>query len=154
MNKIINFSKLKKISGIKNKIILTSGCFDIFHAGHASYLREAKEKIEGTLVVAVNSDKSIKEIKGKNRPINNLKSRLTVLNSIEYIDYIIVFDEKTPEKVLLKLKPNIFFKGGDYKNSKNNNFFKKLKKNNCKLILLSQYKNLSSTKILKKINTK
>ena len=64
MNKIINFSKLK-ISVIKNKIILTSGCFDIFHAGHASYLREAKAKIEGTLVVAVNSDKSIKEIKGK-----------------------------------------------------------------------------------------
>ena len=94
-------------------IALTNGCFDILHAGHVGYLRQAAG--EGNLlVVAVNSDRSIGRIKGRDRPVNRLADRLMVLSELESIDYLIVFEEDTPMKLIRAIGPNVLVKGGDY----------------------------------------
>lgn len=95
-------------------IVFTNGCFDIIHAGHIDLLQKAKK--EGNiLVVGLNSDESIKRIKGNNRPINSLDLRIQMLSAIQYVDYIIVFNEDTPIKIIEAIKPNVLVKGGDYK---------------------------------------
>lgn len=96
------------------KIVFTNGCFDILHVGHTSYLTEAK-KYGDILIVGVNSDESVKKLKGKDRPINSQEDRCYVLNSLKSVDYTVIFEEQTPEKLLEILKPDIHVKGGDYK---------------------------------------
>lgn len=117
-DKIISKSNLKNvINNLKKdnkKIVMTNGCFDILHPGHISYLFEAK-KLGHILIVAVNSDSSVKKLKGKDRPINGLISRMQVLSGLGIIDYVISFDEKTPLSLYKYLLPNIIVKGGDYK---------------------------------------
>lgn len=95
------------------KIVFTNGCFDILHAGHVMLLQMAK-KLGDYLIVAVNSDESIRKIKGSNRPINNLDHRMTVLASLGVVDWVIPFDDDTPEPLLRQLQPDILAKGGDY----------------------------------------
>ena len=107
--KVINFWKEKK-----EKIGFTNGCFDYLHPGHVSLFKQAKKKCS-KLIVAINSDKSIKNNKGPLRPKQKLNIRLQVLNSIPYIDLIIVFSEKTPIEIIKKIKPNLLVKGSDYK---------------------------------------
>lgn len=110
--KLVDFSYLKKCR--KNrKLVFTNGCFDIIHAGHVSLLKRAKTYGD-ILVVAVNSDSSIKRLKGERRPINNLKDRISVLSAISCIDYILVFDEDTPESLIEEIIPDVLIKGGDY----------------------------------------
>lgn len=107
----------KNISIIKDvgkKIVLTNGCFDILHYGHLSLFEEAKKKGD-ILIVALNSDKSVKTNKGDTRPINNLHYRMKQLSVIECIDFIIVFDEKTPINIVKLIQPDVLIKGGDYK---------------------------------------
>ncbi len=118
-NKIFyNWQKLKTIieSYKQNgKIIgFTNGCFDIIHKGHITYLFQAKEYCD-ILVVGVNTDESIRRIKGIKKPINSLEDRIIVLSAIEAVDFVTVFDEDTPENLIEYLKPDIYFKGGDYK---------------------------------------
>ena len=96
-----------------DKIVFTNGCFDILHSGHVLYLEEAKKQGD-TLIVAINSDSSVMKLKGKNRPINSIEDRTKVLAALESINYVIIFDELTPEKVIKKIKPDILVKGGDY----------------------------------------
>ena len=96
------------------KIVFTNGCFDILHAGHIQYLQRAA-MMGDHLIVAVNSDASVKKLKGDERPINNLKSRMEVLASLRCVDYVIDFDEETPAKLIAELKPDFLVKGGDYK---------------------------------------
>lgn len=96
------------------KIVFTNGCFDILHAGHIQYLQQAA-MMGDHLIVAVNSDASVKKLKGDERPINNLKSRMEVLASLRCVDYVIDFDEETPAKLIAELKPDFLVKGGDYK---------------------------------------
>lgn len=94
-------------------IVFTNGCFDIIHAGHVGYLEEAR-KLGSRLVVAVNSDASVKRLKGDGRPINNLERRMAVLAGLESVDWVVYFDEDTPERLLQSVKPDILVKGGDY----------------------------------------
>lgn len=95
------------------KIIFTNGCFDILHLGHLEYLKEAK-KLGDILFIGLNSDKSIKLIKGKNRPINNQEFRWELLNSLKFVDFVEFFDEETPYQLIKAVKPQILVKGGDY----------------------------------------
>ncbi len=95
------------------EIAFTNGCFDILHAGHVSYLRAAAEQGD-LLVVAVNSDRSIRKLKGKDRPVNHEADRVSVLSALESVDYLVIFDTDTPKPLLRKLKPDVLVKGDEY----------------------------------------
>jgi D-beta-D-heptose 7-phosphate kinase/D-beta-D-heptose 1-phosphate adenosyltransferase len=97
----------------KGKIVFTNGCFDIIHIGHLRYLKECK-KYGSKLIIGINTDESIKRLKGKNRPINTLNDRISFLKELEIADEIIPFSEDTPENLLKKIKPDYMIKGGDY----------------------------------------
>jgi D-beta-D-heptose 7-phosphate kinase/D-beta-D-heptose 1-phosphate adenosyltransferase len=95
------------------KIVFTNGCFDLLHPGHVGYLEEAR-KLGDRLVVAVNSDASVKALKGEGRPIQNAENRMTVLSKLEAVDWVVCFDDATPERLLKLLQPDVLAKGGDY----------------------------------------
>ncbi|NOQ37230.1 MAG: bifunctional D-glycero-beta-D-manno-heptose-7-phosphate kinase/D-glycero-beta-D-manno-heptose 1-phosphate adenylyltransferase HldE [Methylococcaceae bacterium] len=95
------------------KIVLTNGCFDILHIGHVSYLKQAKA-LGDRLVVLVNSDESVKRLKGETRPINNVSQRMEMLAALECVDWVMPFSEDTPQQVISQLLPDILVKGGDY----------------------------------------
>lgn len=99
------------------RIVFTNGCFDLIHFGHVQYLQEAKKKGD-ILIVAVNSDSSIKKIKGKNRPIVGEKYRLGVIAGLECVDYVVKFSEDTPLKLIKFLKPDVLVKGADWAKEK------------------------------------
>ena len=132
----------------KNNIIFTNGVFDLIHIGHIKLLKSVKN-LGNKLIVGINSDKSVKRIKGTERPINNQKSRKLILESIRFVDKVVIFNEMNPSKVIRKIKPNIVVKGGDYtaKFIRNNDSIPK--KINVKIIKLK--KGYSSTNIIKKI---
>lgn len=94
-------------------VVMTNGCFDILHAGHVSYLRQAKD-LGDRLIVAVNSDESVQQLKGEGRPVNGLSSRMAVLAGLESVDWVVSFSEDTPERLVCSVLPNIMVKGGDY----------------------------------------
>lgn len=94
-------------------VVLANGCFDLFHAGHIRYLRAAKSKGD-ILVVAINSDRSVRRLKGKGRPILPEGERAEILSSFSFVDYVTIFGESMVTKVLLALKPDIHVKGSDY----------------------------------------
>ena len=96
-----------------HKIVFTNGCFDLIHAGHVAYLAEAKQ-LGDVLVVAVNSDEQVRQLKGEGRPVCNEPQRLEVLSALQFVDYVIVFGEPTPHEILRRLKPDLLVKGGDY----------------------------------------
>ena len=116
-NKTIDEIQLKEI--IKNnrrkglKTVMTNGCFDILHTGHTRYLNEAKN-LGYQLVVAVNTDSSIKKLKGSSRPINSLNTRMEMLSQLSSVDWVISFDDETPEKIYSLVLPDILVKAGDY----------------------------------------
>ncbi len=134
------------------KIIMTNGCFDIIHPGHIHLLSESK-KLGDTLIVAVNSDKSVKELKGNNRPINNQNDRLYVLSGLESVDYVILFDDITPEKLICTILPDILVKGSDYK-GKEIAGKDCLDKNGKKIILVDILPEKSTTNIIDQISEK
>lgn len=103
--------KLKKEG---KKIVFTNGCFDILHVGHMKYLEEAKS-FGDYLFVGVNSDESVRRLKGPTRPINNEQDRAELLAGLKSVDYTVVFTEDTPVELIEELKPSIHIKGGDYK---------------------------------------
>ncbi|MCD4795724.1 MAG: D-glycero-beta-D-manno-heptose 1-phosphate adenylyltransferase [Candidatus Cloacimonetes bacterium] len=96
------------------KIVFTNGCFDILHAGHIKYLQEAKE-LGDILIIGLNSDDSIKRLKGKERPINSQTDRAVVLGGLSSVDYVVIFQEDTPLNLIKHIKPDILVKGGDWK---------------------------------------
>ncbi len=96
------------------KIVATNGCFDILHPGHIAYLQQARS-LGGRLVVLVNSDESVRRLKGPQRPVNNLETRMAMLAALECVDWVISFSEDTPENLLCRILPDILVKGGDYK---------------------------------------
>ena len=117
MDNVLNYSSLdiffhKKRSENK-KIVFTNGCFDIIHPGHIHVLSQAK-LLGDILVVGLNSDKSVKNLKGKERPLVNESDRAKILLSIKYVDYVTIFDESTPKDIIEKIKPDTLVKGGDY----------------------------------------
>jgi len=121
MNKILTKEDLrKKLDALRKKgkkIAFTNGCFDILHVGHVRYLREAK-KTADVLVLALNSDSSVRSIKGKKRPLVNEKERAEVLAALEFIDFVTIFPELTPLELIKYLKPDVLIKGGDWPEEK------------------------------------
>lgn len=115
---IMNLSELKqavKLAQLKGEtIVMTNGCFDILHPGHVSYLQAAR-RLGDRLIVAVNSDQSVRKLKGQDRPINGLKDRMLVLSGLSAVDWLIDFEEETPQQLIAQILPDILVKGGDYK---------------------------------------
>ncbi|MDA1353414.1 MAG: D-glycero-beta-D-manno-heptose 1-phosphate adenylyltransferase [bacterium] len=95
------------------KIVLTNGCFDLLHVGHVTYLAQAKA-LGTKLIVGLNSDRSVRAIKGPSRPLNTQDSRAAVLAALRAVDAIVIFDEDTPIELIRALKPHVHTKGGDY----------------------------------------
>ncbi len=130
----------------KKKIGFTNGCFDLIHAGHISSLVESSKKVD-ILVLGLNSDNSIKVLKGKNRPIINFEDRAYILSNISVIDFIIKFDERSPQKIIKKINPDLLFKGSDYRN-----YYKLNKnKNENKMIFTKFISGHSTTSIISRI---
>ncbi len=98
---------------MNNKIVFTNGCFDILHRGHIEYLSQAHDK-GNILVIGLNSDASVKRIKGEGRPVQDEQSRALLLASLRFVDAVILFDEDTPKELIEFVKPDVLVKGGDY----------------------------------------
>ena len=105
---------LEKIKSEKKTIVFTNGCFDILHPGHVYYLNHAKN-MGDCLVVGLNTDASVKRIKGPKRPLVCEKDRACVLASLTSVDYVVFFDDDTPQKLIELVRPDILVKGGDYR---------------------------------------
>jgi len=105
---------VKSSQEIGEKVVMTNGCFDILHHGHISYLQQARA-LGDRLIIAVNSDESVRELKGPSRPINSVESRMAVLAALSCVDWVVPFTEDTPERLYCSVLPNIVVKGGDYK---------------------------------------
>lgn len=147
INNIKKLAKKYKVQG--KKIVFTNGCFDLIHEGHIRYLDKAK-KLGDILIVGINSDKSVRKIKGGGRPILNEKERVIILSSLEMIDYIIVFNEDDPIELIKKIQPQYHVKGGDYK-PKDLKETKTVEKYNGKIVIIPFVKGKSTTNIINKI---
>lgn len=104
---------VKELKAIGKKIVFTNGCFDIVHTGHISYLNESK-KLGDILIVALNTDDSVKKLKGELRPINNQHDRAIVVDALKSVDYVCLFSEDTPFNIIANIIPDVLTKGGDY----------------------------------------
>ena len=107
-------SHLQQARADGHVVVTTNGCFDVLHLGHLRYLQAARQ-LGDLLVVAVNSDSSVRQLKGENRPLVPEDERAEMLAGLECVDYVVIFPESTPIELLSELKPNIHVKGGDYK---------------------------------------
>jgi D-beta-D-heptose 7-phosphate kinase/D-beta-D-heptose 1-phosphate adenosyltransferase len=105
---------LRKLRIQKKKIVFTNGVFDILHRGHVDYLRKAKA-LGDILVVGMNTDNSVRKIKGPHRPIQNQNDRAVIVGSLKAVDYVILFNEPTPDRLIHFVKPDVLVKGADYK---------------------------------------
>ncbi|MDP8269382.1 MAG: D-glycero-beta-D-manno-heptose 1-phosphate adenylyltransferase [Candidatus Tenebribacter davisii] len=118
MNKLKTWKEISElVSELKaknKKIVFTNGCFDILHAGHVQYLAEAKN-LGDILILGLNSDYSVKRLKGNDRPINSENERAIVLSALSSVSYIVKFNEDTPYMLIDHIKPDILVKGGDWK---------------------------------------
>lgn len=106
-------SKVEDLKRLNQKIIMTNGCFDILHEGHVTYLEQAKA-LGDVLIVAINSDSSVKRLKGCSRPVHPLPSRMKVMSALQSVDFVVSFDEETPENLIAQVLPDCLVKGGDY----------------------------------------
>lgn len=97
----------------QQRVVFTNGCFDILHRGHITYLAQARQ-MGDLLVVGLNSDASVRRLKGPERPVNDEQSRALLLAALEMVDYVVLFEEDTPYNLILKVKPDLLVKGGDY----------------------------------------
>jgi D-beta-D-heptose 7-phosphate kinase/D-beta-D-heptose 1-phosphate adenosyltransferase len=118
MGQVLNSENLSdffsKLRSSNKKIIFTNGCFDLLHIGHVRYLQEARS-LGDILVVGVNSDRSVQVLKGPTRPIQNQNDRAEILAALACVDYTVIFDEQTPERLIHEVRPDILVKGGDWK---------------------------------------
>lgn len=117
MGEVVTINEIIKIvrDGQKNgkTFVVTNGCFDILHVGHIRYLKKTKSLADYSIVL-LNSDTSVKLLKGESRPINNENDRAEVLTSLSCVDYVVLFEEKSPAKLLEEIKPDYYTKGADY----------------------------------------
>jgi D-beta-D-heptose 7-phosphate kinase/D-beta-D-heptose 1-phosphate adenosyltransferase len=117
-NKFISIAQLNDLMVMlrenHRKVVFTNGCFDVIHMGHVTYLQEAR-KMGDVLILGLNSDASVKRLKGENRPINSQEARAKVLSAMSCVDYVVVFDEDTPYNLIKTVEPDVLVKGGDYK---------------------------------------
>jgi len=140
---------IKKLKKQGKKIVFTNGCFDILHPGHVFYLNKAKS-LGDILIVAINSDKSLKKLKGKNRPIMYWKDRAKMVENLESVDFVINMQEDTPKELLKKIRPHIHVKGGDY-NIKDLPEYPIVKKYGGKVKIVKFLDGYSTTKLISKI---
>jgi rfaE bifunctional protein nucleotidyltransferase chain/domain len=157
-SKFITLAQLGRVTATerrkKNRMVFTNGCFDLLHVGHVSYLEEARNQGD-YLVIALNSDASVRKLKGKGRPINSEKSRARVLAALTCIDYVVIFRTKRVTPLLKRFKPEIYVKGGDYtvdtldpdERSAINSYGGKIR-------ILPLWKGFSTTKTIGKIQVK
>lgn len=131
------------------KIVFTNGCFDILHIGHIRYLQEAA-KLGDILIVGLNSDDSVKQLKGTERPINSELERAEMLCALDFVDYVVIFEENTPLKLIKTIEPDILVKGGDY-NPNEVVGKKEVEARGGKLILIPFVEGKSTTKIIERI---
>jgi rfaE bifunctional protein nucleotidyltransferase chain/domain len=153
MNKILERETLRnKLEELRNKgkkIAFTNGCFDILHVGHVRYLREAK-KTADVLVLALNSDSSVRSIKGEERPLVPENERAEVLSALEFIDFITIFPELTPLELINYLKPDVLIKGGDWPEEKVVGR-EEVKKWGGRVAIIPEVEGKSTTNIVEKI---
>jgi len=134
-----------------SKIVFTNGCFDILHSGHVHYLNEAKA-LGDVLFVGLNSDASVKRLKGEDRPVNDEKERQYVLSNLKAVDFVEIFSEDTPYDLIKEVHPNILVKGGDWK-PENIVGSDIVLKNGGQVISLKFIEGRSTTGIIKKIQS-
>ncbi len=151
-----NFIKRDKISRIieelkkkGKKVVFTNGCFDILHVGHLRYLEEAK-MFGDILVIGLNSDSSVKRLKGEKRPIVSQEERAEMLLGLKCVDYVVMFDEDTPVELLKDVKPDVHVKGGDYTKERLPEA-EIVEKNGGRVEIVSLINGKSTTNIVKKI---
>ncbi len=143
---------IKQVGLCKNKgekIVFTNGCFDILHAGHVRYLKEAA-KLGDQLIVGMNSDTSIKKLKGENRPIVTLEERMEVMSSLNCVDWVVPFEDETPIELITKISPDVLAKGGDY-TAENIVGFDHVTEGGGKVVVLPFVDGCSTTSIIEKI---
>ena len=145
-----NLNAINNLKSEKKKIVFTNGCFDLLHVGHIRYLSNAK-KLGDFLIVGLNSDESVKILKGQNRPINQFEDRAMLLSALRSVDLVIIFEEQTPENLIKKIVPDVLVKGGDY-NIEDIAGYHTVINNGGKVRTLDFYKGYSSTNYIKKIN--
>ena len=132
--------------------VVTNGCFDILHVGHVRYLKKTKTFADYSIVM-LNSDSSVKMLKGENRPINNENDRAEILSSLSCVDYVVLFEEKSPAKLLEEIKPDIYTKGADYtlETLPEKDI---VLRNNIKVEFIDFVQGKSTTNVINKINSK
>jgi len=141
----------EKIKADNKKLVFTNGCFDILHRGHIEYLIEAKS-LGDFLIVGLNSDKSVKKLKGQDRPLNNETDRAFLLDNLKCVDFVIIFNEDTPYELISEVVPDYLVKGGDWKEQEivGNDI---VKAGGGKVVSLKFVDNYSTTKLLGKMKT-
>ncbi|CUU06948.1 rfaE bifunctional protein, domain II [Candidatus Thermokryptus mobilis] len=153
MGKIVEVDEIAKISmELKNKgkkIVFTNGCFDILHRGHVEYLSKAKQ-LGDVLIVGLNSDSSVKMIKGDKRPIVPQEDRAFILSNLSFVDYVVIFDEPTPYELISKIVPDVLVKGSDW--SEENVVGRDIvEANGGKVVLIELVPGRSTTNVIKTI---
>ena len=155
MGEVVKKDELIKIvANLKKegkKVVFTNGCFDILHIGHVRYLK-ASSKCGDVLIVGLNSDKSVRAIKGETRPINTENDRAELLSELNFVDYVVIFDENSPSKLLEEIKPTIYTKGADY-TLETLPEAKVAKENNIEVKFIELVQGKSTTNIIKTINS-
>jgi len=157
MGKVVSLKKLlTELSSkrgakgrLQRKVVFTNGCFDVLHAGHARYLNKARS-LGDLLIVGLNSDSSVRGLKGKDRPIVAQKDRAELLSALEAVDYVVIFKDPTPIKLIEAIRPDLLVKGADWKSGKivGEEF---VKKNGGKVARIRLAKGRSTTDVIKKI---
>ena len=156
MSKFKSLAEIKKVSAKLRrdgkKVVFTNGCFDIIHYGHVKYLEKCK-KLGDVLIVGLNSDSSVRKIKGKGRPVTGQKERAVILAAMEFVDYVVLFDESTPAGLIAKIGPRALVKGGDWAKSEivGGAF---VKKTGGRVVTVPFIKGYSTTRILKRLGGK
>lgn len=143
---------IKKLHSAGKTVVATNGCFDILHVGHVRYLQKTKSFAD-YLIVLLNSDKSVKNIKGDGRPINNESDRAEILTALSCVDFVVLFDEDSPATLLDEIKPDVYTKGADYTMDTLPERDIMLK-NNIKVEFIEFVEGKSTTNVINKINNK
>jgi len=147
-NEIEELSQKLKAEG--KKIVFTNGCFDILHSGHVFYLQKAKQQGD-ILVLGLNSDASVRRLKGEKRPVNSEEDRAIVISELKSIDFVVIFEEDTPQEIISIIVPDILVKGGDYK--KEDVVGKEVvEKNGGDVVIIPFVDGKSTTNIINRIN--
>ena len=153
MKKLKTFAAIRKIAvrlrKEGKKIVFTNGCFDILHYGHVKYLEKCK-KLGDILIVGLNSDLSVRKIKGKKRPVTKERERASILSALEFIDYVTIFDDATPKQLIETVSPHVLAKGGDWKKKEivGSGYVKSL---GGRVITIPFVKGYSTTRILSRV---